>query len=623
MRNLVIALACLLATATAAQAAVPTLTPIGVYTTGVFDEGATEISAYDPATMRVFSVNGDTGAIDVLDLSDPTAPVFLFSIDVTSWGDGANHVDVRDGVIAAAVEADVSQDPGKVVFFQAAGSCDYLNDVTVGALPDMLTYTPDGSRVLVACEGEPDDTYTVDPAGSVAIVDLSGGVAGATVASAGFEAFDADIDALRDAGVRIFGPGATVSQDLEPEYVATSGDGLTAWAVCQENNAVAVVDVATATVTAVLPLGFKDHGLAGNGLDASNRDDMINIQTWPVWGMYQPDAMVSFDLDGTTYLVTANEGDARDYDDYSEETRVEDLTLDPGAFPDAATLQLEENLGRLKTTTASGDTDGDGDWDQIHAYGARSFAIWNGATGELVFDSGDQFEQTLATLLPEEFNSNNDENDSFDSRSDDKGPEPEGVAVTEVDGSWYAIIGLERIGGLMVYDISDPTAPVFVEYVTTRLFDGDAEQGTAGGLAPEGLLVIEAADSPIGQKLVLASNEVSGSIDVFLFDQETVPVQEPVEEQPTLLPQATRLAGAFPNPFNPVTTVKFSLARDGHVQLDVVDVRGRHVTSLVDGARTAGEHSVTWTAQDQPSGVYFAVMRTDELAQVKRMTLVK
>jgi hypothetical protein len=614
-------LACTLALATSALASVPTLTPIGVYETGIFDEGATEIAAYDPATARLFSVDGFTGSIDVLDLSDPTSPTFLFTIDVTTWGAGANSVDFRDGVLAAAVEAADAQASGAVVFFDADGT--YLNDVEVGALPDMLTFSPDGSRVLVACEGEPNDDYTVDPEGSVAIVDLSGGVAGATVQIAGFAGFNGDLAALQAAGVRIYGPGATVAQDLEPEYIAVSGDGLTAWAICQENNALAVVDVASATVTAILPLGFKDHSLPGNGIDASDRDGVINIQTWPVLGMYQPDAMVSYEVGGMTYLVTANEGDSRDYDGYSEETRVEDLTLDPTAFPDAATLQLEENLGRLGTTTANGDTDGDGDWDVLYANGARSFSIWDAATGALVFDSGEEFEQILAQLLPTEFNSNNDENGSFDSRSDAKGPEPEGVAVTQYDGNWYAIIGLERVGGLLVYDITDPTMPMFIEYVTTRDFSGDAEMGTAGGLGPEGILVIDAEDSPVGQPLVVVSNEVSGSIDVFLFDELTVPVENPVEELPAELPQATRLVGAFPNPFNPVTSVKFSLARDAQVELDVVDVRGRHVQSLVSERRPAGEHSVVWTADSQPSGVYFAVLKTDEVVQVKRMTLVK
>jgi hypothetical protein len=599
-----------------------TLTPIGVYETGVFDEGATEIAAFDRMTDRVFSVNGDTGAIDVLDLTDPTSPTYLFSIDLTPWGDGANSVDVAGGIVAAAVEADVAQDPGRVVFFESGGMCDHLNDVAAGALPDMLTFSDDGLLVLVACEGEPDDDYVVDPEGSVTIVDLSGGVAAAVATEVGFAGFNDQIDALRAEGVRIYGPGATVAQDLEPEYVNYDDATGTAYVSCQENNALVVVDVATATAVDVVALGFKDHSMPGNGLDASDRDDMINITNWPVLGMYQPDAVADYTIGGEFYLVTANEGDSRDYDGYSEEERVDDLTLDPIVFPDAATLQLDENLGRLGTTSASGDTDGDGDFDVIYANGARSFSIWDSA-GNLVFDSGDQFEQITADLIPAGFNSDNDENGSFDSRSDAKGPEPEGVAVAEIDGIWYAIIGMERVSGLFLYDITDPAAPVFLEYVSTRDFSGDAEQGTAGGLGPEGIEIIPAEDSPVGQALALVSNEVSGSIDVFLLDELSVPVENPTQPEEAELPLNSRLVRVYPNPFNPVTSIEFGVPRDMRVQLEVVDARGRRVETLVSEAFTAGTHSVTWTAENQPSGVYFARLVTEDRVQVRRLTLVK
>jgi hypothetical protein len=230
--------------------------------------------------------------------------------------------------------------------------------------------------------------------------------------------------------------------------------------------------------------------------------------------MYQPDALASYEVDGQTFIVSANEGDARDYDGYSEEERVGDLPLDPVAFPDAATLQLDENLGRLNSTTATGDFDGDGDFDAIFAYGARSFSIWN-AAGELVWDSGDALEQITAGAYPDDFNSTNDENMSFDNRSDDKGPEPEGVAIGQFNGQTYAFIGLERIGGIMVYNVSDPAAPQFVEYINSRDFAGDPAAGAAGDLGPEGLIVITAADSPIGEPLLVVGHEVSGSTAIF------------------------------------------------------------------------------------------------------------
>ncbi|MCB0015905.1 MAG: choice-of-anchor I family protein, partial [Anaerolineales bacterium] len=221
--------------------------------------------------------------------------------------------------------------------------------------------------------------------------------------------------------IRVFGPNATVAQDLEPEYIAVSDDSRLAWVTLQENNALATIDIASAQVISLQSFGLKDHSQPENALDVSNRDDAINITTWPVYGMYQPDAIAAFTIRGQQYLITANEGDARDYDGYSEEERVKDLELDPTAFPDADTLQEDENLGRLTVTTAQGDLDGDGDFDAIWSFGARSFSIWS-RQGNLVYDSGNALEQITAATLPDQFNSTNDENDSFDNRSDDKGP---------------------------------------------------------------------------------------------------------------------------------------------------------------------------------------------------------
>ncbi|NJO66703.1 MAG: hypothetical protein HC832_04200, partial [Leptolyngbyaceae cyanobacterium RM1_405_57] len=412
------------------------LTPVGTYATGIFDESAAEIPAYDPASQRLFVVNANSASVDVLDLSDPTNPTKLFEIEGATFGGVANSVAVKDGVVAIAIEANTTQDPGSVVFLDTDGNL--LKSVTVGALPDMLTFTPDGQKVLVANEGEPSSDYTVDPEGSVSIIDLANGVENATVTTADFTAFNSQIDSLRAAGVRIFGPNATVAQDVEPEYIA-SEDSKTAYVALQENNALAVLDVEAGEITAILPLGFKDHSLEGNGLDASNRDDAINIQTYPILGMYQPDAIATYTVNGETYIITANEGDARDYDAFSEEARIADLILDPVAFPNAAELQDDAVLGRLNVTTANGDIDSDGAFEQLYSYGARSFSIWN-AQGKLVYDSGDDFERITAELIPAEFNSNNDENGSFDSRSDDKGPEPEGVTTGVIGGRTYAFV---------------------------------------------------------------------------------------------------------------------------------------------------------------------------------------
>lgn len=493
------------------------LTPLGTYATGVFDEGAAEIVAYDAASRTLYVVNGNDDVIDMLDMSDPANLTLKGTISLMG---SPNSVDVYNSILAVAVEGEETDSTGMVQFFAADGAA--LSSVTVGVLPDHIGFSPDGQKVLTANEGEPNDDYSVDPEGSISIIDVSGGFEGLTdanVTNIGFTDFNTGGPRAGelDSAVRIYGPGASVAQDLEPEYLTVSADSTTAFVTLQENNAVAVVDLTTNSITAIISLGFKDHMLEGNGLDASNEDGAINIANWPVLGMFQPDTIAYYTVGDMAYLVTANEGDTRDYDGYSEEAEVQELTLDATVFPNAADLIPEANLGKLEVTNTLGDTDGDGDFDQLYVPGARSFTIWSVADGSIVFDSGDAFEQITAETYPEDFNATNDENGSFDDRSDNKGPEPEGLALGVVDGRTYAFIGLERIGGIMVYDITDPANPAFVTYVNNRDFSGDAEAGTAGDLGPEGLVFIDAADSPTGSALLVVANEISGSTTVYEF----------------------------------------------------------------------------------------------------------
>jgi hypothetical protein len=290
---------------------------------------------------------------------------------------------VRDGLIAVAIQAAVKTDPGRVVFFDATG--DFVAGVTVGALPDMLTFTPNGRFVLVANEAEPNDAYTVDPPGSVSIIELDGGAAGITqadVTTVGFAAFNG---AALDPSIRIFGLNASVSQDLEPEYIAVSHDSLTAWVTLQEANAIAELDLVSRTFTRLVGLGFKDHSRPENALDPSDRDGGIRIGTWPVFGMYQPDAIAALHHGDETFLVMVNEGDSREYAAFDENARVSALALDPDAFPNGAGLKATSALGRLTVTRATGDTDGDGDMDALYVFGGRSLSIRR-PDGSLVFD---------------------------------------------------------------------------------------------------------------------------------------------------------------------------------------------------------------------------------------------
>ncbi|MEE4362055.1 MAG: choice-of-anchor I family protein [Pseudomonadales bacterium] len=561
-----------------------------------FDESAAEIVAYEPASQRLFVVNAQSGNVDIFSLAAPAAPTLADTLEVaadiaaeigaaaTDFG-AANSVavDAASNTVAVAVEADPKTDNGYVAFYQASDGT-FLAAVEVGALPDMLIFTPDGSKVVVANEGEPNGAYDVDPEGSVSIIDVSGGastVTAANVTTVGFGGLMmADIP-----GVRIFGPGASIAQDLEPEYVAVSADSTTAWVSLQENNAIAEIDLVAGTLTDVWSMGFKNHRIAGNGLDAADNDDIVNIRNWPIFGMFLPDAIASYEFAGTPYLVTANEGDAREYFDDSiadaaaceaaggfdfdaddgclvfiDEFDVEDL-IDFGvtfALPDADLsflfdanldgavtiddLNSDASLARYAITSTNGFTGcdptdaaqfgGDGDANStcvveaLYGYGARSFSIYNAVTRERVFDSGDDFERITADRLGDGFNSDNDENGTFDSRSDAKGPEPEAVTLAQIEGRTYAFIGLERVGGIMVYDISEPESARFVQYVNSRDFGiADVEDPAVADdidLGPESSVFIPATDSPTGNALLVIGNEVSGTISVYQVDTLTI-----------------------------------------------------------------------------------------------------
>lgn len=508
-----------------ADAALIDLTLVGRYSSGIFDGGGAEIVAHDPSTQRLFVVNASAVAIDVINVSNPEDPALLDTIDASAEGASANSVAVFGGVAAVAIEADPKTDPGKVVFYDTS-TLAKLGEAPVGALPDMLTFTPDGSVVLVANEGEANEGYTVDPEGSISVIDVSGGFDAPPVATAGFAAFNGDAAALRAAGVRIYGPGATVAQDLEPEYIALAADGRSARVTLQEANALAVLDlsdVAAPTVTQILPLGYKDHMIVGNEIDPSDRDPdgdpQIRIRNWPVFGMYQPDGIASYSFNGKTYYVTANEGDDRnDFIPGEETVRIKDLTLDPAAFPDAATLQGDDSIGRLAATIFDGDTDDDGDYDELYVLGGRSFSIW-ADDGAQMYDSGSDFERITAQRYPRNFNASHDDNDA-EGRSDAKGPEPEGVTVGQVAGRTFAFIGLERIGGIMVYDVTNPQNARFVQYVNSRDFSKDPESDLAvvGDLGPEGLAFVPAEDSPAGAPLLIVGNEVSGTTAIYRID---------------------------------------------------------------------------------------------------------
>ncbi len=486
---------------------------LGTYRTGSYNASAAEIVAHDPATQRLFVVNGGDKKIDVLDMRDPMRLSRIRQIEIPSaWGVAANSVAVRNGVVAVAVEADPKTDPGSVVFYTTGG--EFINGVRVGALPDMITFSPDGKWVLTANEGEPSDDYVVDPEGSVSIVNVDKPIASITQSDVRTASFGSSTRASIPPGIRVYGPRASVAQDFEPEYIAVSPDSKTAYVTLQENNALAAIDIEKAAVLGLSALGLKEHWRAENTLDASDRDGGAKLRTWTVWGMYQPDAIAAWTgPDGRLYLITANEGDARAYSGFDEEARVSELRLDPSMYPNAADVQRAEEMGRLRVTKATGDLDGDGDIDMLHSFGARSFSIWS-AGGRLVFDSMNHLELINLINLGQAFNVSNSDN-TLDSRSDDKGPEPEAVAVGRVRGKDYLFVGNERQSNIVIYELNDPANPRFVGQYANRNYSANTNSAAAGDLGPEGLTFVTERDSPTGRPLLIVANEISGTTTVW------------------------------------------------------------------------------------------------------------
>lgn len=549
---------------------------LGRYQSGSFDESAAEIVDYDATLQRAYVVNAQSGGIDVLDASAPNLPILEESwdvaADVAAAIDGlemtglgaANSVAVSAGRVAVAIEASPKQNDGYVAFYTTAGL--FQAALKVGALPDMLTFAPDGNKLVVANEGEPNGDYSVDPDGSVSIIDVSGALTALAASDVTAVTFGSlTREQMANAGVRISAKAASVAADLEPEYVTVSADSQTAFVALQENNALAIIDLGDNSLEGVAGLGYKDFSIPGNELDASNKDDVVNIRNWPVFGTYMPDAIANYQVSGITYLITANEGDGREYltdaiDEaacttaggfdfdagdcfhYLDEIRIKDLDsaqIDiPNLtqfFTDVDDLQTQEKLGRLKVITdlgvectdladaeqlaATGQPGESCTYSSLHAFGGRSFTIWNSDTGEAVFDSGSQLEVLTANRYGyQHFNASNDDSEG-DDRSDDKGPEPEGLTIGMVGGKHYLFVGLERVGGVAVYNVSNPQAPLFVQYINSRDFTVDQQSSAAGDLGPEGLKFVPAAQSPIGSAMLIVGNEVSGTTTFYSVEE--------------------------------------------------------------------------------------------------------
>lgn len=522
-----------------------------------------EIVQYHADTQTIYATNGETNAIAVIAadtvsttaMSDPINTTNLTVSDITLPADidgvtlgSLTSIAISGDLMAVAVPADVKTDNGYVLFYNGLDTSApvFLDSVVVGALPDMVTFTPDGGKVLVANEGEPSDDYTIDPEGSISVINiLASGEPEETATSVSFTGFNGSQDDLVAQGMMFPNPSGrtikgvdiatTVAQDLEPEYITATND--VAYVSLQENNGLAILDLEELTVE-IVGLGVKSW--SDLNIDIQEDGSVSFGQYDGLYGVYQPDTIANYSWKDATFIVTANEGDAREYffdsadeatclsegglefdeDDgclaYIDEVKVEDLTAE--ANSELADLQANGEADDLRVTNAMGDANGNGEYDAAYAYGSRSFTIWD-QNGLAVYDSGDDFERITASVHGASFNNGDDENEG-DSRSENKGPEPEALTIGVIGDRTYAFVGTERMGGIFVYDVTNPYDVQFADYIINRdLTEGLSASDVIGDLAPESLVFVSAENSASGVPLLLVGNEVSGTVTVWQITQ--------------------------------------------------------------------------------------------------------
>ncbi|MEH7235611.1 choice-of-anchor I family protein [Bacillus sp. JJ1562] len=491
------------------------------------DGGVAEIVKYNSANQKFYAINGQGQTIDIVSLKDLTSTETVQELqkeksiniadvvnsDTFAYGD-LTSIDInssKDIIVAAVQDADYTKN-GKIVVMNPEGEIQKTFDA--GVQPDMVKITSNGKYILSANEGEPrEGLQGDDPEGSITIVETTSG----KVTHLTFDDTSVIDD---DVHIRNNGKKEDASKDFEPEYIAVSKDGKKAYVSLQENNAIATIDIKKGKVLSVKSLGYKDHSVAGNELDAA-RNGEIDIERLPILGAYMPDGIEHVTIRGVDYLITANEGDATEWpEDDSDFINVADfedvkdsITLNTSLFKGMTAEDAQAAFDRMKSSKDYKKLEvlTDRGNDAIYTLGGRSFSIWKADTMELVYDSGSDFETITAERLPEVFNWSNDD-DELDKRSAKKGPEPEDVKVGMIGNQVYAFVGLERIGGVMTYNITDPQNPQFADYINSR--DFSQFQAIAGDVSPEGLEFIPHNESPTGNPLVLVGNEVSGTVSV-------------------------------------------------------------------------------------------------------------
>ncbi|NDG70420.1 MAG: PEP-CTERM sorting domain-containing protein [Proteobacteria bacterium] len=488
---------------------------------------AGEIAGFDKLSKNLFVTSSSSAAyqINIFDLSNPSSSVGVGAIDFSlSFGSKANMSALSSVAINSAKGFGVASliptanttTLGKVGFFDLASRTS-LGTIDVGYHPDSVSFSPDGSKLIVVNEGEFNASSATNAPGSISVIDVSsitnGNLANLVSLtpvtkdfSSGNLASGVSLSGIRNSNVAAVGTSGTfissvpdftqgANQDpnaIEPEYASVIGDKV--YVSLQDNNAIGEYDLTQNLWTKVTNLGTITQTI-----DATDTGSTISI-TQAVKGLPMPDTLATYSKNGKTYVVTANEGDAR-VDD-RDISRFGDIAgsdsmntiLDSNYPTSNNSTRADTQLGKLYVSRIDGDTDGNGKIDEIRMIGTRSFTIWEvtDAGLQLTYDSGSYFETYIR---------DNDPTGWVDGRSDDKGPEPEGLTLGEIDGKTFAFIGMERNNGIFMFDITDPNAPSFFGY--TRTSDGS--------LRPEGMSFISAADSPNGQNLLIVGYEGDGA----------------------------------------------------------------------------------------------------------------
>lgn len=482
------------------------------------DGGVAEIVTYNKKDKVFYLVSGVTQSIDLVKINSDGSTERKKRIEIGEILEDKN-INAGDmtsvsysnekNLLAVAVQDEDYKNNGHIVILDKEGN--YKESFECGVQPDMVTFTKDGKYIISADEGEPREGYVngIDPKGSVTIIDVEN-------KSTNKVEFNINrVEALNN-GV-LLKKDSNPAEDLEPEYIAVSDDNKTAFISLQENNAIASIDIESGDINYVKGLGFIDHSLEGNEIDAvrgKGKNAKIDIKNDNFLGTPMPDGIAFLSKNGKDYILTANEGDAREWGKKKNK------------YENTKSKKFDEKADKKTEYLDNDKTDGL-DENKIYILGGRSFSIYDASNLAKVYNSGSDFEKITARIFPDFFNTSNDEDkgpDKLDARSNKKGPEAENITVLNIKDKTYAIVGLERISGIMIYDITDPSNPVYKDYFNNRIFIKSVNDGEEiglekrGNIGPEGLCAIEAKDSPTGKPIVLVANEVSGTVQVIEFN---------------------------------------------------------------------------------------------------------